>query len=82
MSKEKNAEEAAELYVKAAAQFKISKDFMQAGLAYEKAAQCNMIANNEIESNSNWRESGKCYRHVDTNKAISSYRNAIEFFFE
>jgi hypothetical protein len=44
MSKEKNAEEAAELYVKAAAQYKIAKDFMQAGLAYEKAAECNMTA--------------------------------------
>jgi len=54
------------------------KDYNRAGLCYSKSAQCNMSAGNEIEAKSNWREAGKCYRHMDFHKAIDCYKNAIQ----
>jgi len=78
VSKQQNQEDAAELYTKAAAQYKIMKDYNRAGLCYSKSAQCNMSAGNEIEAKSNWREAGKCYRHMDFHKAIDCYKNAIQ----
>ena len=39
---------------------------MRAGESYEKAAECNKGASNEIEGNTNYREAGKCFRHVDS----------------
>ncbi len=41
-----------------------------------------MAADNSVEANQNWRESGKCYRHVDTDKAINSYKNAIQHYLD
>jgi len=78
VSKQQNQEDAAELYAKAAAQYKIMKDYNKAGLCYSKSAQCNMSAGNDIEAKSNWREAGKCYRHVDFHKATDAYKNAIQ----
>jgi len=78
VSKQQNQEDAAELYAKAAAQYKIMKDYNKAGLCYSKSAQCNMSAGNDIEAKSNWREAGKCYRHVDYHKATDAYKNAIQ----
>jgi len=77
-SKQQNMEEASEMYLKAAAQFKMSKEFEKAGECYKKAAECQMTAGNEIEAKQHWQESGKCYRHVDPDLAINSYKNAIE----
>lgn len=77
-SKQQNMEDASELYVKAAAAFKMSKEFEKAGECYKKAAECQMAAGNEIEAKQHWQESGKCYRHVDPNLAIDAYKNAIE----
>ena len=78
ISKQQNQEDAAELYGKAAAQYKIIKEYGKAGLCYSKSAQCNMAAANDIEAKSAWREAGKCYRHVDFKKSIEAYKNAIQ----
>jgi len=77
-SKQQNMEDASELYIKAAAAFKMSKQFDKAGECYKKAAECQMSAGNEIEAKQYWQESGKCYRHVDPDLAIDAYKNAIE----
>jgi len=76
--KKQNQEDAAEMYAKAAAQYKIIKEYGKAGLCYSKSAQCNMAAENEIEAKGQWREAGKCYRHVDFKKSINAYKNAIQ----
>ena len=78
LKKEQNLEDAAELYKNAAIQYKISKLWDLAGLCYALAAECNMGSDNDIDAKSNWRESGKCYRHSDYKKAIESYKNAIQ----
>ena len=78
ISKQQNQEDAAEMYAKAAAQYKIIKEYGKAGLCYSKSAQCNMAAQNDIEAKASWREAGKCYRHVDFKKAIEAYKNAIQ----
>mmetsp|Transcript_25993 Transcript_25993/g.42486 ORF Transcript_25993/g.42486 Transcript_25993/m.42486 type:complete len:361 (-) Transcript_25993:253-1335(-) len=77
-AKQQNQEDAAELYGKAAAQYKIAKDYGKAGTCYTNAAQCNMAAENEIEAKQAWREAGKCWRHVDFKRAIECYKNAIQ----
>jgi alpha-soluble NSF attachment protein len=41
-----------------------------------------MQANNSIEANQCWRESGKCYRHDDTSKAVAAYQNAIQMYLD
>ena len=76
--KKQNQEDAAEMYAKAAAQYKIIKEYGKAGLCYSRSAQCNMAAENEIEAKGQWREAGKCYRHVDFKKSIEAYKNAIQ----
>eukprot|EP01083_Nonionella_stella_P289445 984934_1 len=78
VSKQQNQEDASELYAKAAAQYKIIKEYEKAGLCYSKSAQCNMAADNDIEAKASWREAGKCFRHVDYKKAINAYKNAIQ----
>jgi len=78
ISKQQNQEDAAEMYAKAAAQYKIIKEYGKAGLCYSKSAQCNMAAQNDIEAKASWREAGKCYRHIDYHKAIDAYKNAIQ----
>jgi len=78
ISKQQNQEDAAEMYGKAAAQYKIIKEYGKAGLCYSKSAQCYMAAQTDIEAKTAWREAGKCYRHVDFQKAIDAYKNAIQ----
>lgn len=75
--KQQNQEDAGELYAQAAAQYKMVKDFNQAGECYERAAKCNMAAGNQIEAKQNWKESGKCYSHVNIDKSQEAYKNAI-----
>jgi alpha-soluble NSF attachment protein len=79
-SREKNQQEAAELYTKAAAQYKISKHFFKAGECYEKSAECCMAADNAIEANQAWREAGKAFSKVDSDRAIRAYSHAIEHY--
>lgn len=78
VAKQQNQEDAAELYAKAAAQYKIIKEYGKAGLCYSKSAECNMAAQNDIEAKQCWREAGKCWRHCDFTKAIEAYKNAIQ----
>eukprot|EP01083_Nonionella_stella_P003679 10585_1 len=78
ISKQQNQEDASEMYAKAAAQYKIIKEYGKAGLCYSKSAQCNMASQNDIEAKASWREAGKCFRHVDYKKAIEAYKNAIQ----
>ena len=82
LTKQQNQEEAAELFIKAAVQYKISKLWDLAGLCYAEAAECNMASDNDIDAKSNWRESGKCYRHSNYKQAIESYKNAIQMNLE
>ena len=78
MSKQNNQEDAAELFNKAATQYKIAKEYKKAGDSYKEAAQCQMAAGNEIEAKQSWREAGKMYRHVSAESAIDAYNEAIE----
>ena len=78
MNKQQNQEDAAEIFSKAATQYKIAKEYKKAGDAYKESAKCQQAAGSDIEAKQAWREAGKMYRHVDASLAIDAYDNAIE----
>ncbi|ETO33295.1 hypothetical protein RFI_03812 [Reticulomyxa filosa] len=53
-----------------------------AGDCFKKAAECLMAIGNQIEANTQWKEAGKCYRHIDSNLAIDAYNHAIQHFLD
>lgn len=79
MNKSANQEDAADLYVKAAAQFKRLKEYKKSGDSYKLAAECQMSAGNEIEAKQSWRDAGMMYRHIDPQLCMEAFRNAIQF---
>ena len=49
-TKKQNQEDAAEMYAKAAAQYKIIKEYSNAGHCYSRSAQCNMAAELNLDA--------------------------------
>jgi alpha-soluble NSF attachment protein len=77
-STEQKNEEAAELYMKAANAYKVGGFGMEAGNAYESAAEIYRGSLNNIAEASNClKQAGACFKKDDTTKAITSYRSAI-----
>jgi alpha-soluble NSF attachment protein len=71
-------EAAMELYDKAAAQFKISKQWDDAGEAYVKMAECAEKLGNETEAVAAYTSAGKAYKNGNTKEAIKYFRIAAE----
>jgi len=82
MNREQNQEQAAETFIKAGSQWKLTKHFQRAGDCFKRAAECLMAVGNQVEANSQWKEAGKCYRHFDSTLAIDAYKNAIQYFLD
>jgi len=71
-------EEAAELYDKAAAQFKIAKDWEKAGEAYERAAEASKKAKNDLEVTEFYSNAAQAYKKVNAGEAVRLYNIAVE----
>jgi len=71
-------EAAMELYDKAAAQFKIQKQWDEAGEAYVKMAECAEKIGNESEAVTAYTNAGKAYKNGNTKEAIRIFRIAAE----
>lgn len=72
-------EDAAELYEKAATQFKIAKKFSEAGDTYSKAAEIYRTkCADEHASCTHLVHAANCYKKVDLEKAISAFQTAID----
>eukprot|EP00484_Ammonia_sp_Unknown_P019143 CAMPEP_0197032972 /NCGR_PEP_ID=MMETSP1384-20130603/11503_1 /TAXON_ID=29189 /ORGANISM="Ammonia sp." /LENGTH=366 /DNA_ID=CAMNT_0042462709 /DNA_START=53 /DNA_END=1153 /DNA_ORIENTATION=+ len=72
-------DDAVDLYNKAAAQYKLSRMYQQAGDAYSKCAQIlQSDESTHLEARIAWKDAAKCYQHVSRNQAIIAYQNAIQ----
>jgi len=71
-------EDAIELYTKAAAQFKITKDWDQAAKAYMQAAEISERIKQTHDACTNYIEAAKCYKNGSSlTDAVRVYRLAI-----
>ncbi|CAH1994569.1 unnamed protein product [Acanthoscelides obtectus] len=75
-------EESIEYYMRAANLFKMSKNWSQAGHAFEDAADQCLRNNNEAEAAINYVEAAVCFKKCDMVKAIDLYTKAIELYQE
>jgi len=71
-------EDAMELYQKAGAQFKIAKQWDDAGEAYLKAAECAEKLGSEVEAVGAYVDAAKAYKNGNTKEAIKAFRIAAE----
>ena len=75
-------EDAAELYEKAAIQFKLSKNWLEAGETYEKLTEMYAQIGSNHEVAMNFVESGNCYKKCDLKKSIEMFKKAAKKFSE
>ena len=71
-------EDAAELYEKAAIQFKLSKNWLEAGETYEKLTEMYAQIGSNHEVAMNFVESGNCYKKCDLKKSIEDVQESGE----
>lgn len=70
--KQQANEDAAELYQQAANKYKISRQHLEAGKAYENAAKCLIIANSsKFDIASQYLEAAKVYKLVSVEGLLS-----------
>lgn len=70
-------EEAAELFARAAAQFKIAKVFDKAGKAFESAAENSERAGNDMEATKYYTDAGRVYKMDDARDAVRMYKVVV-----
>jgi alpha-soluble NSF attachment protein len=75
-------EAAMELYDKAAAQFKMTKQWDEAGDAYIKMAECAEKLSNEGEAVAAYTNAAKAYKNGNSKEAIKTFRIAAEMRME
>jgi len=71
-------DEAAELYVKAANSFKLAKSWKEAGDAYLKAAQMQILMGERDEAAQMFIAASKCFKKCLPQEAINSLKQAVE----
>lgn len=72
------AEEAGELYVKAANKFKLAKAWGKCGDAFARAAASyESTSDMQYEAASKYADAAKAFKNVDSDKAVDAYENAI-----
>jgi alpha-soluble NSF attachment protein len=69
---------AMELFEKAAAQFKVAKQWDEAGEAYLRAATCAEKMGLEYEVIASYTNAAKAYKNSDATKAVANFRKAAE----
>lgn len=73
-------EEAAELYEKAANQFKLAKAFKEAGETYTKLADVQMKLESKHDAASAWVEGAKAFLKSDQRRAVSCLQQAVSLY--
>ena len=73
-------EEAAEMYTRAANQYKLSKRMRDAGLAFEKAAGCQLKTDEADDAANTYVEASKCYRKEEPTKCLQMLELAVDRF--
>ena len=69
-------EEAGDLYQQAANQFKIDKQFKEAGDAHAREAECREKCQESNEAANAWWNAAKAYKRVDPGRKCHSFRPA------
>jgi alpha-soluble NSF attachment protein len=76
-----NAEEAAELFVKAANSFKLAKAWKRAGDAFTRAAETYESSSElSYQAAAKYSDAGKAYKNVTPEMAIRAYGHAIRLY--
>lgn len=75
-------EDAAELYSKAANNFKVAKRWQLAGEAFVKVAEMSLKTNNQFEAAASYALAAEQIARVDQGAAIAQYRTAISLLSE
>jgi len=70
-------EEACEMFVKAANLYKVSKQWDQAGDAFEKAAGCHLKLDSAHEAATTYTDAANCYKKTNAEQALLLYKEAI-----
>lgn len=73
-------EEATDLYVQAANQYRLSKDFSRAGQQFIKAAELQKSLGNQNDAANHLVEAYKCYKTTSVPEAISALSEAVHIF--
>jgi alpha-soluble NSF attachment protein len=72
-------EEAADMFIKGANLFKMSKKWDQAGAAFVRAAECQ-VKQSKYEAATNYFNAANCYKKSNVTDAISCLRTAVELY--
>jgi len=70
-------EEAVELFDKAAAQYKINKEWDEAGKAYIRAAEISEVLKNDLESCNFYNSAGKAFKNGTIKEAIRCFKLCV-----
>lgn len=75
-----NYEDAGDLYIQAANQYKLKKQGIKAGAAFDKAAEAQIKADSKDEAANTLVDAFKAYKQEDPASGAKSLEKAIEFF--
>ncbi|KAJ6720650.1 ALPHA-SOLUBLE NSF ATTACHMENT PROTEIN [Salix viminalis] len=73
-------EDAADLFDKAANNFKLAKSWEKAGSTYVKLSQCHLKLDSKHEAASAYVDAAHCYKKTSTTEAISCLVQAVDMF--
>ncbi|KAB5538635.1 hypothetical protein DKX38_016168 [Salix brachista] len=73
-------EDAADLFDKAANNFKLAKSWEKAGSTYVKLSQCHLKLDSKHEAASAYVDAAHCYKKTSTSEAISCLVQAVDMF--
>jgi len=71
-------DDAVELYEKAAAQFKLNKQWKEAAEAYIKAAEINEKQKQDADAVDKYQNAAKCYQNCNVKEAVRVYRLVVK----
>jgi len=75
-------DDAAELFSKAANLFKVSKNWNEAGGAFERTAQCHLKLQSAHEAASSYQDAANCYKKFDSARAVLLYSEAVAVYID
>eukprot|EP00013_Stygamoeba_regulata_P023777 CAMPEP_0177649518 /NCGR_PEP_ID=MMETSP0447-20121125/11438_1 /TAXON_ID=0 /ORGANISM="Stygamoeba regulata, Strain BSH-02190019" /LENGTH=286 /DNA_ID=CAMNT_0019152299 /DNA_START=59 /DNA_END=919 /DNA_ORIENTATION=- len=75
-------EEAAEIYTKAGNAYKVAKKWEQAGLAFSKAADCQLKLKNTYEAATALVNAGNVYKKSSAGDAVACLEQAVQYYAE
>ncbi|KAK8803416.1 hypothetical protein WA158_001110 [Blastocystis sp. Blastoise] len=73
-------EDAAEIFKKAANQYKVSMSWPEAGQSFARAAECYMTLNQNFDAATSYQDAAACFKKNDLDKAIEYYQEAIAIY--